>query len=87
MYHLAFVSVLLLQLFVYLAAYFVNRAIQYKKLQEEQSPLASYKYIVLLYGLSNGSIVMLFIKMYIPIVCLVGCIITIGIYLWFFADW
>ena len=70
MYRLAFIAMLLLQLFVYSASYYVTRAIQYKKLQADLSPLASYKYLLILYGLSVGSVVMLFIGLYTPIITL-----------------
>lgn len=83
MYRLAFIAMLLLQLFVYSASYYVTRAIQYKKLQADLSPLASYKYLLILYGLSVGSVVMLFIGLYTPIIYLVGCILSIGGYMWF----
>ena len=83
MYRLAFIARLLLQLFVYSASYYVTRAIQYKKLQADLSPLASYKYLLILYGLSVGSVVMLFIGLYTPIIYLVGCILGIGGYMWF----
>lgn len=83
MYRLAFIAMLLLQLFVYSASYYVTRAIQYKKLQADLSPLASYKYLLILYGLSVGSVVMLFIGLYTPIIYLVGCIPGIGGYMWF----
>ncbi|AJP61412.1 hypothetical protein [Enterococcus phage TJE2] len=83
MYRLAFIAMLLLQLFVYSASYYVTRAIQYKKLQADLSPLASYKYLLILYGLSVGSVVMLFIGLYTPIIYLVGCILGIGGYMWF----
>ena len=82
MYRLAFIAMLLLQLFVYSASYYVTRAIQYKKLQADLSPLASYKYLLILYGLSVGSVVMLFIGLYTPIIYLVGCILGIGGYMW-----
>lgn len=83
MYRLAFVSMLLIQLFVYSASYYVTRSIQYKKLQADLSPLASYKYLLILYGLSVGSVVMLFGGLYTPIIFLVGCIMSIGCYVWF----
>ncbi|QBZ70087.1 hypothetical protein [Enterococcus phage vB_EfaM_Ef2.3] len=86
MHETALVCVLLLQMFVYLMSYYVTRALQYKKLQAELSPLASYKFTFVLYGISIGSLYLFFNGYYIPIVYTVGAIIGILVCLWFTSD-
>nr|DAI05672.1 MAG TPA: hypothetical protein [Herelleviridae sp.] len=86
MYELALVCVLVIQILVYLMSYYVTRAIQYRKLHAEFSPIASYKYTLLLYCISVSSIYLFFNGVYFPIVYTVGSIIGIIICLWFKSD-
>lgn len=86
MYEVALVCVLVLQILVYLMSYYVTRAIQYKKLQSELSPIASYKYTLVLYCVSVGSIYLFFNGVYFPIVYTVGSVVGVAVCLWFSAD-
>lgn len=86
MYETALVCVLLIQLIVYLMSYYVTRAIQYKKLKADLSPLASYKFIFVLYGFSIGSIYLIFNGYFMPIIYTVGSVVGILVCLLISSD-
>jgi len=82
MFILAFISMLLLQLWVYTASYFVTRSLVHKKFHHAISPLSSYKFHVILLGISLGSILSVYFGFYMAITVFTGLTLGLSAMLW-----
>lgn len=82
MFILAFLSMLLLQLWIYTASYFVTRSLVHEKFHHETSPLSSYKFHVILLGISLGSILSVYFGFYVAIIVFTGLTLGLSAMLW-----